>query len=58
MNHLLYKGHNITHKQTPILGVDFQREAAPPPLEDLKVEAQEEDVQIIDQGVSDAFAVS
>eukprot|EP00039_Didymoeca_costata_P002624 m.61518 g.61518 ORF g.61518 m.61518 type:complete len:352 (+) comp11421_c0_seq1:191-1246(+) len=43
-------------KATPILGVDFQREAAPPPLEDLKVEAQEEDVQIIDQGVSDAFA--
>jgi len=41
----------------PIFGVDFEQESAPPPLEELTVDVEEDDVLITEvDGVGDAFA--
>eukprot|EP00760_Papus_ankaliazontas_P006168 PhM_4_TR12924/c0_g1_i1/m.63635/K16748/BBS5; Bardet-Biedl syndrome 5 protein len=47
--------HGIYSKQ-PIFGVDFEAEEIAPRLSELKVQSRPDDVEIIDEGINDAFA--
>ena len=40
----------------PLFGVEFEVEEVAPRLEELKIHSSPDDVEIIDEGISDAFA--